>query len=175
MQGSPDEMRLVQKLPGDVKFVVTRFLWNSTVIPGCSLNQLKRRSDRHARNVETEGEERSCKPNTQICPGSSGSGSRTGASGFSNGFGGSLIGAGEGSGGVRKYWPTGEGNFNCGSIGMVFRGMVFRCHLASRGWLKAERAVIRSDQLTSVADPTQVSQPNSPSLEVTLEPESTSK
>jgi hypothetical protein len=131
MQGSTDEVRLVQKLPGNVKFVVTRFPWNTTVIPGCSLNRLTRRSDRHTRNVEPKGGERSWKPNTQICAGSSGSGSRTGASGFSNGFGGSVIGAGEGSGGVRKYWPTGEGTFNCGSISMVFR-----CHLARWGWLK---------------------------------------
>ncbi len=38
----------------------------------------------------------------QICAGSSGSGSRTGASGFSGGFGGSLIGGGEGSAGARR-------------------------------------------------------------------------
>lgn len=38
----------------------------------------------------------------QICSGSSGSGSRTGASGFSIGEGGSLIGGGIGSAGVRR-------------------------------------------------------------------------
>jgi hypothetical protein len=29
-----------KKLPGNAKFVVTRFPWNATVIPGCSLNHL---------------------------------------------------------------------------------------------------------------------------------------
>jgi len=41
-------------------------------------------------------------PGIQICPGSLGSGSRTGASGLSGGLGGSLIGGGMGSGGVRS-------------------------------------------------------------------------
>src|ERR1017187_4141869 len=49
----------------------------------------------------------------QICAGSSGSGSRTGTSGFSGGLGGSLMGAGEGSEGVRRWWRVGEGVSIC--------------------------------------------------------------
>ena len=48
--------------------------------------------------------ERSWTLSNQICAGSSGSGSRTGTSGFSGGLGGSLMGAGEGSEGVRRWW-----------------------------------------------------------------------
>jgi len=40
----------------------------------------------------------------QICPGSSGSGSRTGMSGFSGGSGGSWIGNGSGSAGILKLY-----------------------------------------------------------------------
>ncbi|MGA8617731.1 MAG: hypothetical protein WB660_04330 [Candidatus Sulfotelmatobacter sp.] len=47
-------------------------------------------------------------PPVQICSGSSGSGSRTGASGFSIGVGGSLIGGGIGSAGVRTWQRVGK-------------------------------------------------------------------
>src|ERR1017187_2779202 len=56
----------------------------------------------------------------QICARSSGSGSRTGTSGFSGGLGGSLMGAGEGSEGVRRWWRVGEGVSICVSTNMAF-------------------------------------------------------
>jgi len=65
-------------------------------------------------------------PQCQICPGSSGSGSRTGASGFSAGFGGSLIGAGIGSAGARLVPESCAPDF-------ALNDMVFRCQKRSRG------------------------------------------
>jgi hypothetical protein len=52
--------------------------------------------------------EAACARPTQICSGSSGSGSRNGASGFSSGDGGSLIGGGIGSAGVRNRYCVGR-------------------------------------------------------------------
>jgi len=54
----------------------------------------------------------------QICPGSSGSGSLTGTSGFSGGSTGSWIGEGYGSAGVR-IWRSDRRSWS--------RGMPFRC------------------------------------------------
>src|ERR1700733_13158501 len=57
----------------------------------------------------------------QICSGSSGSGSRTGASGFSIGLGGSLIGDGIGSAGVRIWQRVGRQVSNRGETSMALR------------------------------------------------------
>jgi len=65
---------------------------------------------------------------SQICSGSSGSGSRTGASGFSGGEGGSLIGGGMGSAGVRRR-KGGSG----GAMKLLSRCMAFRCGSWARG------------------------------------------
>jgi hypothetical protein len=69
----------------------------------------------------------------QICSGSSGSGSRTGASGFSMGLGGSLIGGGMGSAGVRR-----RNGGRAGTPGVVSACMGFRCGRAGKGSLSAE-------------------------------------
>jgi hypothetical protein len=61
---------------------------------------------------------------TQICPGSSGSGSRTGTSGFSGGSIGSCIGGGEGSDGIRSEYPV---------TGIPSICMVFRCRAKPNG------------------------------------------
>ena len=55
--------------------------------------------------------------------GSVGSGSRTGASGFSGESGGSLMGGGEGAAGVRRAMSP---SFNC---------MQLRCHINLARWL----------------------------------------
>jgi hypothetical protein len=62
----------------------------------------------------------------QICCGSSGSGSRTGASGFPMGLGGSLIGGGIGSVGVRLETGNRASDFESGV-------MAFRCWSRKKG------------------------------------------
>ena len=76
----------------------------------------------------------------QICSGSSGSGSRTGASGFSIGEGGSLIGGGIGSAGVRRR--------KGGSVGIpnfVSSCMAFRCQVGFKGSRTPNAALRTSD------------------------------
>jgi hypothetical protein len=81
----------------------------------------------------------------QICSGSSGSGSRTGASGFSIGEGGSLIGGGIGSAGVRRR--------KGGSVGIpnfVSSCMAVRCQVGFKGSRTPNAALRTSDHPAEV-------------------------
>jgi hypothetical protein len=92
------------------------------------MNTQERRVDQKTEDAPIRMKSILRRPNPQICSGSSGSGSRTGASGFSIGLGGSLIGGGMGSAGVRMR--------NGGSVGIpdfASRCMAFRCRRGSKG------------------------------------------
>jgi len=92
------------------------------------------------------------KVRAHICAGSSGSGSRIGLSGFSGESGGSLIGGGEGSGGLRTRRKPGRNVSNCEETVMALR-----CKKLANGSRRARRgplytrAVVNTTQRFPIA------------------------